>query len=67
MSLAAYIAAAKRAFARYGFTSCPLSDNQLRQCRAAGVDAYSVGCDVAAGFTFREAMAALARAPGQEA
>ena len=45
----------KRDFAFYGFVSCPLTDDEIAQLYAAGLtfkDAYSVGCDVAAGHDF---------------
>jgi hypothetical protein len=57
-----HVVSVKRAFAFYGFTACPLTDRQIAQCLKAGVDTYSVGCDVAAGFTFAESLrAALSR------
>jgi len=48
-------------FAKYGFLQCPLSDRMIRHCVSAGLtldQVYSVGCDVYAGWSFRESFEA---------
>ena len=48
-------------FARYGFLRCPLSDRMIRHCVSAGLtldQVYGVGCDVYAGWSFRESFEA---------
>jgi hypothetical protein len=48
-------------FARYGFNCCPLSNLAIKVCIRRGMSnsqIYSVGCDMFAGFTFREAVEA---------
>ena len=56
-----YITTLKRDFARYGFVATPLTDEQLTALYRANIKldaAYGVGCDVAAGFSFDEAVSA---------
>lgn len=56
-----YIAQTKRDFAFYGFTECPLTDTQLEHLYRQNIKidvAYNIGCDVAAGFSFVEAVSA---------
>jgi hypothetical protein len=56
-----YIATLKRDFARYGFVSTPLTDAQLTALYKQNIkldQAYGIGCDVAAGFSFEEAVSA---------
>lgn len=51
----------KQRLAFYGFTTCPLSDDRIEALEAAGfsVDqSYGAACDVAAGFTFVDAVSA---------
>ena len=51
----------KKEFARYGFAAPPLRDSQMYRLARGGIDVntvYSIGCDVAAGFTFAEAILA---------
>lgn len=58
-----YIEAMKREFAKYGFTDCPLSDEQLTMLYKLNVkleEAYMIGCDVHCGFPFTEALEATA-------
>ena len=50
-----YAATLQRDFARYGFISCPLSDEQITRLYRSNIkleQAYGIGCDVAAGFDF---------------
>lgn len=50
---------AKYEFAHYGFTRCPLSDEELDACEKEGLGlpkVYSIGCDVNAGFPFSECL-----------
>ena len=59
MSLKEYINIMRREFAFYGFTTCPLTEGDLRILFRLGystVDAYEIGCDVNAGFDFYNAM-----------
>jgi hypothetical protein len=56
-----YIATIMRDFAFYGFTTCPLTDEQLTALYRANIkvdQAYGIGCDVGAGFSFDEAVSA---------
>ena len=56
-----YIAKVQRQCAFYGFPHCPLDNAEIIECRAKGLtvdQTYTVACDVAAGFTFAEAIAA---------
>ena len=51
----------KRMFAKYGFHGCPLSSLAIKVCIRRGLSddqIYSVGCDMFAGFTFRESVEA---------
>ena len=51
----------RQKFAFYGFPACPLSNDELRAIWKAGGStdcAYSIGCDVNAGFSFAESMEA---------
>ncbi len=50
---------AKMTFAFYGFNECPLTDEELKECFANNLDWWSIGSDVASGFTFIEAKEAL--------
>lgn len=53
----------KALFARFGFVASPLCDATLNALFSRGLNAdeiYSVGCDVYAGFTIEESLAALA-------
>lgn len=48
-------------FAKYGFLCCPLSERMIRHCISSGLNlnqVYSVGCDVHAGWRFRESLEA---------
>ena len=52
MTYQTYKSAAERLFAFYGFTACPLTDDQignLHQMGASIDQAYEVGCAIAAG------------------
>ena len=52
MTYQTYKSAAERLFAFYGFTACPLTDDQignLHQLGASIDQAYEIGCDIAAG------------------
>ena len=52
MKFRAYKTAAQRLFTFYGFTACPLTDDQignLHQMGASIDQAYEIGCDIAAG------------------
>lgn len=53
--------AIKKMFAFYGFVTCPLSYTALNTLWYTDVDEdtiYRIGCDVAAGYTFNEALKA---------
>lgn len=57
MTLDQYTDSLKYDCARYGFTGCPLSGQEIEACYMTGVGldtAYMVACDVNAGFTFLE-------------
>jgi hypothetical protein len=57
-----YISTLQRDFAQYGFIGCPLTEDQMTQLYKLNIkldQAYGVGCDVAAGFSFEEALEAL--------
>ena len=57
-----YISTAKRDFARYGFIAPPLTDEQLAALYRKNIKldhVYGIGCDVNAGFTLEEAIAAV--------
>lgn len=59
-----YINTLKREFAKFGFIECPLTDEELAHLYQQNIkleQAYGIGCDVAAGFEFFEAMEANAR------
>jgi hypothetical protein len=59
MTLQEYINQLKPKFAQYGFTETPIPDSYIIRLYAMGADldkAYGVGCDVAAGFEFMEAV-----------
>jgi hypothetical protein len=59
MTLQEYIDQLKPKFAQYGFTETPIPDSYIIRLYAMGADldkAYGVGCDVAAGFGFMEAV-----------
>ena len=59
MSLEEYINTMRREFAFYGFTTCPLTEGDLRILFRRGYstgDAYGIGCDVNAGFDFDHAI-----------
>lgn len=61
VNLKTYIAAVVREFSFYGFAKPPLSLSQIRECFNAPVSvdvAYSIGCDVNAGFDFQDALTA---------
>ena len=52
MAYQEYKETAHRLFAFYGFTACPLTDDQignLHQLGASIDQAYEIGCDIAAG------------------
>jgi len=52
MTYQGYKHAVQQLFAFYGFTGCPLTDDQignLHQMGASIDDAYEIGCDIAAG------------------
>ena len=52
MTYQEYKDTAHRLFAFYGFTACPLTDDQignLHQMGASIDQAYEIGCDIAAG------------------
>ena len=54
-----YIATAQRDFARYGFVSCPLTEEQLARLYRLNVkldQVYGIGCDVNAGVDFDRAV-----------
>ena len=56
-----YIRTLKGEFAIYGFSACPLSDDEIAQLMEAGFSihsAYRIGCDVNAGFSLSEAILA---------
>lgn len=55
------IAQIQQVFAFYGFTACPLTDAEILACLGDYSDdeIYSIGCDVAAGFSLIEARQAL--------
>lgn len=45
----------RREFAFYGFTTCPLTESEMKTLFRLGYsasDAYGIGCDVSAGFYF---------------
>ena len=47
-----YKETAQRLFAFYGFTACPLTDDQIANLHQMGASidqAYEIGCDIAAG------------------
>ena len=49
-------------FAKYGFIACPLSPRMIQHCIHAGFtidQIYSIGCDVYAGWSFRESIDAV--------
>lgn len=48
----------KQEFARAGFTSCPLTDEEITRCIEAKADVYGVGCDTFAGWSFEKALEA---------
>lgn len=51
----------KETFAFYGFIGCPLTDEQIEICRSKNLDettTYAIGCDVANGISFNEAVEA---------
>ncbi len=53
------------ALLQYGFTHNPLEEEEVAALYNDGVstdDAYSIACDVAAGFTVAESLTAMARA-----
>lgn len=55
-----YIATLRRDFAKHGFTSCPLTDEQITALYKDNIkleQAYDIGCDVAAGFDFEHSLA----------
>ena len=44
-------------FARYGFTSTPITEVEFEHCVSRGADLddiYGIGCDIAAGFDLIE-------------
>ena len=56
------ITALQKMCAFYGFTACPLTDGEIAALVAQGCstdDCYSIACDVAAGFTLKQATSAL--------
>lgn len=53
-----YVATLKREFAKYGFTDCPLTEEQLTSLYKLNVkleEAYMIGCDVHCGISFDDA------------
>ncbi len=55
MSTKEYTHKLQREFAFYGFTTCPLTEGEMRILFRLGYsasDAYDIGCDVSAGFDF---------------
>lgn len=59
-----YIATLKKDFAKFGFIECPLTDEEIAHLYRENIHidiAYGIGCDVAAGFEFFEAIAASAK------
>lgn len=56
-----YITTAQRDFAKHGFIGCPLTEGQLTHLYKLNIKldlVYGIGCDVAAGFSFEEALEA---------
>ena len=54
-----YIEQAQREFARFGFIGSPLTTAQLAQLYNQNIkldEAYAIGCDVAAGIEFGDAV-----------
>ena len=50
-----YIATLQREFAKYGFTTCPMTETQMSTLygRAVRIDtAYEIGCDMNCGYPF---------------
>lgn len=46
-------------FAFYGHIDCPMTCQQIERARACGLsrqEVYDLGCDVACGFRFNEAL-----------
>lgn len=61
MKAAIYVAELRATFAFYGFPASPLSEAEMIECHTQGLtldQAYSVGCDVASGWPFADAMMA---------
>jgi len=61
MTYSEFRAEAHRLFAFYGFTACPLTDDQignLHQMGASIEQAYGIGCDIAAGVDADDAFTA---------
>jgi hypothetical protein len=55
-----YLATLQRDFARHGFTSCPLTNEQITSLYKDNIkleQAYDIGCDVANGFDFEHSRA----------
>ena len=58
MTLEQYSDCLKYDLARYGFTGCPLTAQEIEFCYLLAINldtAYLIACDVNAGFTFSEA------------
>ena len=54
-----FIATLRKEFAKYGFTTCPLTEQQLTTLYKLNIkleDAYSIGCDVNSGYHFDVAL-----------
>lgn len=54
-----YLATLQRDFARLGFTSCPLTAEQITTLYKDNIkleQAYGIGCDVANGFDFEQSV-----------
>jgi hypothetical protein len=50
-----YIEILQQEFAKYGFTTCPLTEVQMGTLYSRAVDmdiAYEIGCDVNSGYRF---------------
>ena len=50
-----YIATLQREFAKYGFITCPLTNDQMKALYKNNIkltEAYMIGCDVSSGFRF---------------
>lgn len=58
-----YITTLQREFAKYGFITCPLTNDQMKALYKNNIkltEAYMIGCDVSSGFPPTEALEANA-------